>query len=168
MLIIAAIWLYIIYSTYSVIEPNQFVPSIICGNIDNNPFNLEMVDDQKQILLIYFTIHCDFCQFKLKELEKRVPEFGNTEVVMISPEPLDSLIVFNQQLQFDLYPNAAIYHCPYDTLQKHFGKLVAPTTFIYGKDKKLLKKFIGATRIDDMLNVIQQEMINNGDHPMYE
>lgn len=137
------------------------VPVLELGNLEGGFELLNGLGRDINKVIIYFNTHCDFCQFELKELEKKVPEFENTEIILVSAEPLDSLREFNQDLEFDLYPNAGIYHCPYDTLQKYFGKLVAPTTFIYGADKILLKKFNGATRIDDMLDVILQSNADN-------
>jgi peroxiredoxin len=111
-------------------------------------------------LLIYFNTHCDFCQFEIEELSKRLPEFENTEIILVSAEPIDSIRPFMQTLGFLSYPNASAYHCPYDTLIKCFGQLAAPTTFVYGTNNKLLKRFNGATRIDDLLQVVQTAQVN--------
>lgn len=137
------------------------LPVVTFGNLKGDSIISTNWDGEKQIIVICFNTNCDFCQFELKELEKRIPEFENTEIVLVSAEPLDTLRKFNSELQFDLYPNAGIYHCPNDTLQKYFGKPAAPTTFIYGTDRMLLKKFSGATRIDDMLDVILQNQPDN-------
>lgn len=123
---------------------------------NGKPLVISNYDSDKCLLLIYFNTQCDFCQFELKELEKSVSKFENTEIVLISAEPLDTLRKFGQKYQFHLYPNAGFYHCCYDTLQKHFGKLISPTTFIYGTDGKLIRQFNGTTRIDEMLKVIRQ------------
>lgn len=171
----AAFVSYLWYTSYKVIAEKKTIedqirqiPKLELNTLEGASVSLYSFDNEVRIIVLYFNTRCAFCQFELKELKRRVPEFIDTEIVLISAEPLDTLRPFDNKLQFDLYPNAGIYHCPYDTLYKYFGKLIAPTTFIYGTDKKLLKKFKGATRIDDMLSVIEQEMINNGDHPMYE
>jgi peroxiredoxin len=111
-------------------------------------------------LLIYFNTHCDFCQFEIEELSKRLPEFENTEIILVSAEPIDSIRPFMQTLGFHSYPGAGAYHCSYDTLNKYFGQLAAPTTFVYGTNNKLVKRFNGATRIDDLLQVVQTAQVN--------
>jgi len=135
------------------------MPKFLFIGLNNSIFDSDILDTDSCILLIFFNTHCDFCQFELKELEKRIPEFKNTEFVLVSAEPLDTLKKFNKQTDFYLYPNTGIYHCPYDTLQKYFGKLVSPTTFIYGTDRKLIRQFKGATCIDNMLNVVRQAQV---------
>lgn len=133
----------------------QEVPPVVLTAIDNRNKILSDYDSDNSLLFIFFDTHCDFCQFELKELEKQVPEFVNTDIVLVSAEPLDTLRKFDKNHKFKNYLNCGIYHCPYGNLQKYFGKLVSPVALIYGVDRKLIKRFIGGTRIDEMLNVIR-------------
>ena len=85
----------------------------------------------------------------------RLTEFENTEVVLISAEPIDAIKLFMHSKGLQNHPNAGAYHCPYSSLQKYFGQLAAPTTFVYDTSNKLSKRYNGATRIEDLLKAIQ-------------
>jgi hypothetical protein len=46
---------------------------------------------------------------------------------------------------------------PYSTIKSWYGtSLYPPSTFIYDKNRQLIKKFIGATKIQDIIDVIIQ------------
>ncbi|MGF7138632.1 peroxiredoxin family protein [Roseimarinus sediminis] len=112
-------------------------------------------------LLFFFNTHCDFCRYELEELSKRIPEFENTEIILVSAEPIDTIKHLGQTLGLHVLPNVGVYHCPFDSLQKYFGQLAAPSTFVYGTNNKLVKRFNGATRIDDLLQVVQTGQVND-------
>lgn len=134
------------------IERIENLPPIMIETLKNGKALLNDFSNDETKLLIYFNTHCDFCQFELEGLSKRLPEFENCEIVLFSAEPIDSL----QKLysQFHESYNVTIGHCSYDTIVKYFGKLGSPSIFIYGADNKLVKKFSGSTRIDELLDVI--------------
>ncbi|MCF8359007.1 MAG: peroxiredoxin family protein [Prolixibacteraceae bacterium] len=138
----------------------ESIPKIELHTSQNEIFYLTDFSYDEVKLLIYFNTHCDFCQFEMEELSKRLPEFENTEIILVSAESIDSIKFFMQTLGFYSYPSAGAYHCPYDTLNKYFGQLSAPTTFVYNTKNKLIKRLDGAARIDDLLQVVQTVQAN--------
>ncbi len=160
LLIIAGIWFYMALAIMKRSRQEASyvqTPEIALTSINNEKTFLTNYDSEKYLLFIYFNTHCDFCKFELRELEKNMAEFGNTEIFLVSAEPLDNLKRFNSQHSLNIYPNAGIYHCPYNMLEKHFGKLASPTIIIYNPDRELIKRFRGSTRITDILKAINHE-----------
>jgi peroxiredoxin len=144
----------------AIIEQFETLPPIEMFTLQNEKIQLTDFSFDEVKLLIYFNSHCDFCHYELEELSKRIPEFENTEIILVSAEPIDTIKHLGQAFGLQAFPNAGVYHCPFDTLQKYFGQMAAPTTFVYGTNNELVKHFKGATRIDDLLQVVQTAQVN--------
>jgi len=136
-------------------EQLKTLPPIEMYTLENETVLLTDFSFDEVKLLIFFNSHCDFCQFELEELTMRLPEFENTEVVLISDEPIDAIKLFMHSMGLHNHPYVGAYHCPYSSLQKYFGQLAAPTTFVYDTSNKLSKRYNGATRIEDLLKAVQ-------------
>ncbi len=154
-LLVCGLWLLSIHQISkkkAAIGRIENLPKIEMLTLQNEKIFLSDFSFEETKVLIYFNTHCDFCQFEMEELSKRLPEFENCEIFLFSAEPIDSL----QKLcnQFKGGYNVTIGHCPYDTVVKYFGKLGSPSIFIYGEDNKLVKKFNGSTRINELLDVV--------------
>jgi thiol-disulfide isomerase/thioredoxin len=156
-LIICFIW-YVSYIQISkkknLYEKIIELPKVELFPLSGNVVYLNEFNFDERILFMYFNSGCDLCQFELEELEKHMPEFENTMILLVSSEPFNSLRKLENQ--FLNYSNVEIFQCPFDSVQKYFGKVYLPTTFIYGIDGKLLKRFNGPTRIDEMIIVLRK------------
>lgn len=162
-LLVGSLW-YLSFSKISkrkeAFERIENLPKIEMLTTQNELIYLTEFSFDEVKLLIYFNTQCDFCRYELEELSKRIPEFENTEIILVSAEPIDTIKHLEQALGLHFFPNVGVYHCHYDTLQKHFGQLAVPTAFVYDTNNKLVKHFKGSTCIDDLLQVVQTAQLN--------
>lgn len=157
--IIGCLW----YLSYAKIAQNQAVQNLInqipdfeFGTLAGDTISLKFLDNEESTVIVYFNTHCDFCQFELEELERRVSEFEKVHFLLVSAEPKDTLRSYSAQHSFDSLPNVDICRCSYKKLRQWFGKLAAPSIFIYDTEGKLIKNFRGAVRIDDILLALDE------------
>lgn len=157
-LLIAVLW----HSSYQKIEHKKHVddkiqslPSLELYTLGGDTMNIRTFENVPTFI-IYFNTQCDFCSFEMEEIINHSSDFHNAQVLFVSAEKgkaaLDSL---NAHFSLDFIGNMGIYQCPYWRLKKRFGEMGTPTVFLYNADRKLKKKFKGATRVSDMINELQ-------------
>src|SRR5947209_1436789 len=62
----------------------------------------------KPVILIYFQPDCDHCEKLMDALFKKIKEFRNTDIVMVTFKPVDELPGFEQHYQTYKYPNIKV------------------------------------------------------------
>ena len=75
----------------------------------------------------------------------------NVQILMITSADSLSAAKFNSDYKLSLLPNIIILRDTNYQFQKTFGTGVVPTFFIY-EQNKLVKKVIGETIIDNLIN----------------
>jgi len=135
------------------------IPDFEFGTLAGDTISLNYLDSEENTVIIYFNTHCDFCQFELEELEKRISDFEKTHFLLVSAEPMDILKSYAAQHSFNSLSNVDICRCSYQKLNQWFGKLPAPSIFIYDPEGQLIKHFKEAVKIDDILSTLENHML---------
>lgn len=104
------------------------------------------------VLIVFYSYDCDYCYSELHEIIKSKNELSDTRVIFVTnytipDSKLDDLLSEYQPHKF------------FDIILDKEGVLIElfdirsiPTTFIYGRDLNLEKRFIGKTKIETILN----------------
>jgi peroxiredoxin len=112
-------------------------------------------DPSQATIIIYFHPDCEHCQYEAKEIGLHTDEFAHTNLIMITPDDsiprIENFMTKNNLWRMD---NMAILLDPEHRFFGHFGTLNIPSVFIY-KHNKLLKKYIGETKMEAILEVIR-------------
>lgn len=107
-------------------------------------------------VIIYFHPECEHCQYEAKEIGIHTSEFVNTNLIMITPDHsiqrIKDFAAKNHLWEID---NFILLLDKRIAFKHYFGTATIPSVFIY-KDNKLIKKYIGETKIEAILKAIQQ------------
>lgn len=143
----------------------QTLPDVMFPSLYGGMVNLTGFDPSKPVVIKYFHPECDYCRYEAREIAASAPEFSKLQLVMVtadnSPERVKQFIADYNLLEVD---NIEILTDSDNRFKGIFGRAVLPSAYIYGTDRKLVKEFIGETRPDAILSLIQNIEIKNTDN----
>jgi peroxiredoxin len=129
----------------------QNLPSIHLLTLDSVVFEFPT---GSIITLIHFNTECTYCQKELSEIEKNVLLFEQTHIVLMSTENIPAIKKAAQDYGLCQLPNVHFTKISRSDAFQTFGSMSVPHTFIYGKDKRLIKVFKGETEIETILKFL--------------
>lgn len=157
-LILIGIFSLLCYFSYIKIHDRQkfnSMPQFEFISITNNIYShKDFLTRKRPVAIIYFNSDCDFCKHEINEIQTKIELFSDIDFVLVSSQTAYELNAFFQNTTFRNYQNVKICVCDGLKLYDWFGNLVAPTTMIYSKDGDLIRKFSGATAIEEILKVL--------------
>jgi thiol-disulfide isomerase/thioredoxin len=128
------------------------IPSFSFLTLDNHSFSDKNIENRKsRIILNYFNPNCEHCQYMASEFLKDSQKIKDLQILMITSADSASVAKFNSDYKLSLLPNIIILRDTNYQFQKTFGTGVVPSFFIY-QQNKLVKKVIGETIIDNLIN----------------
>jgi hypothetical protein len=110
---------------------------------------------QKKTLIVFFNTECECCIDLTKQIINDSIFANNNHVIMVSSENLKTLIYFKDKFNININK---IYLCrsDYQDFANLFGNhLMYPSLFLYGANKKLLKKGTGNLNIEDLTHILK-------------
>jgi thiol-disulfide isomerase/thioredoxin len=106
-------------------------------------------------VIIYFNPECEHCQYEATEIGRQPDRFAKANMILITPDDsalrIEAFVDKYKLLQVD---NLVILYDRKLQFRKYFGTSVFPSVFIYGKDKRLKKQFIGEVKMEAVLKII--------------
>lgn len=109
----------------------------------------------KPIIFVYFNSDCDFCKSEATEIQSRLIDFKNVQLVFVSFEEKETIKKFAQEYKLGNEKNVLFLEDKKGVFSELFDVNSIPYIVVYNKDEKLLKKFKGATKIDKILELIE-------------
>lgn len=106
------------------------------------------------LIFIYFNSDCDYCESETIKIKERLNEFKNFQLIFISIEDRLSIMRFAKKHQLNNQANIVFLEDVKGEFSEIFNANSTPYTLVYDGNKKLLKKFRGATKVDDILRAI--------------
>jgi thiol-disulfide isomerase/thioredoxin len=120
--------------------------------LDNHSFSDKNIENRKsRLILNHFNPNCEHCQYMAGEFIKDSQKLKDVQILMITSADSASVAKFNGDYKLSLLPNIIILRDTNYQFQKTFGTGVVPSFFIY-EQNKLVKKVIGETIIDNLIN----------------
>lgn len=152
------IWLFVKTSARIVdkkqIETNvQSLPKVSVSDLDSTQFSPSKWADNQAVIIFYFDPNCEHCQSEAQALKKQAEAFREVKLLWVSVARLADLRAFEQkyQLQKTFGNNLQIAQITPEVADKQFGFRVVPTILIYDIHQKLVKKYVGETKIETIL-----------------
>lgn len=128
------------------------LPIILLKDVNNNFFSNNDIDNTKsRIIINHFSPTCEHCQYMAGEFIKDSQKLKDVQILMITSADSASAAKFNSDYKLSLLPNIIILRDTNYQFQKTFGTGVVPSFFIY-EHNKLVKKVIGETTIENLIN----------------
>lgn len=108
----------------------------------------------KPTIFIYFNSDCDYCKSEATKIKERLNEFKNTQLVFVSFEQTEGIVQFTKTYGLNNQENVIFLEDTKGEFSKIFDANTIPYILVYDTNKKLLKKFKGATKVSNILEVL--------------
>ncbi|MBE9469057.1 MAG: redoxin domain-containing protein [Bacteroidetes bacterium] len=136
----------------------QTIPNFSFTNVYNNKlFTNKNLEKNKATLIIYFNTECEHCEYEIKQISKQNEKFQNFQIVMVSFEDADTLKMFATKYHLNKLANIYLLEDKEIKFDSIFGKSPLPSSFIYNKNGKLVKKFKGEVKTEALLKYLSQQ-----------
>jgi peroxiredoxin len=134
-------------------ENEKTMSKIILDKMDGSKIDLQNLTNQPSIIF-FFNTDCEHCQNEAEEIIKYKNSFKNRNVLWLSIEPIENLLKFEEKYKIqETILSLKIAKISITDFNKHFSISTNPTILIY-KDKKLVRKFVGETKIEVILKYL--------------
>lgn len=134
----------------------QTLPWAEFADFEGKPVNLHDFDNNLPLIIIYFHSECEHCVYEAQEIGQNAVAFNNCQVVMITADDSISRVEsFCQRHYLWELENLEVLTDNNNRFKNTFDKAVVPSVFIYGKDRKLKKQFLGETKPEAIIMEIQ-------------
>lgn len=137
-----------------VTERTKVIPSFSFFDLKGKKFTNKNLKN-KSIVFIYFNSDCDYCHSKASKIKEKLQKFNNVQLVFISFEEKKRILKFARQYKLDNRENIVFLEDRMGEFSKLFDVNSIPYIVIYDSNGKLLKKFKGITKINDILKVLE-------------
>lgn len=108
----------------------------------NNTINLPQVEGYA---IFIFNPCCEACQMEAKDISDNIELFDDNCLLFLSPDSLSRIKSFMIDCQLYEKENVLFGNVNLDTIDVKFGKSAIPWSFVYNKNKKLVKSGIFVT-----------------------
>jgi peroxiredoxin len=129
------------------------MPAFRFLNLQHEPLTIDTLAGTYSIV-VFYSPGCMFCEHEGTELSRNAAQFAGCNLFFVTMEPLDSAKAYTARHQLLSHIG---YYSLVDTTRLavlEFGLRTIPTTFIYDRDKNLLKVFEGEINAKRLAKVI--------------
>ena len=134
------------------------LPNIELETLEGQCFSSEDLPTDRPVILVYFTTVCPYCQSELSSIRQHAELKRKGSLLMISRESPDVLRQYQETEGLDEEQYMPILWDSLGAVHKQFGISIVPSTFIYGSDRRLVKKFTGETSADIIYQVLMESI----------
>jgi len=125
------------------------------NSLNHNIYSDDSIQIDKSCLIISYNSDCEHCQYEVEQISKHIEQFRNYQVLMISFEPIENILAFREKYKLK-QPFIIFLQDPKLQFDDIFGNSPIPTSFIYNKDKKLVKQFKGEVKTEALLKYLAE------------
>lgn len=121
---------------------------------DSTVFTNEDLKNRKPTLVMIFSPECGHCQNVTRELTKRIDEFKNVEILMITWLPYSEMMAFYHDYKIAEYPQITMGWDKKDFFLPYYHVGMYPDIVVYNKHGKYVKSFSGDIKLDDVAKAL--------------
>lgn len=137
-------------------EHIQTLPHACFKSLAGNLICFDKFNHEKPLVIIYFHPECEHCQYEAQEIGKNAEIFSNCQLVMLTSDDslqrINSFCKTNHLWEVD---NIEVLLDTNNRFKEVFGKAIIPSIYIY-ENKKLKKQFLGETKMETILTVLNE------------
>lgn len=135
---------------------SQTIPSFQMQLTNGNSFTSKNLLPAKPLVLIYFAPDCDHCQVLMDALFKKISDFKNSQIIMVTFKPLNELVDFEKHYQTTKYQNIKVgTEKPIFYFKNYFQLMNTPFTALYDKKGKLVASYKKETPVDELIKQLK-------------
>lgn len=104
-------------------------------------------------MLMLFASNCDHCKHETEDLLRNIDKFKKKKIhiVMATPLPFDSMMVFRERFQLANYDNITVVHDNKIMLPTFYDLRNFPFLAFYNRKKELISVFSGSLSMEKVL-----------------
>ena len=134
----------------------QILPDVTFKSITGDLVNLHDFDETKPLVIVYFHPECEHCHYEAKEIGQNATAFKNCQLIMVTADDSTKRVEqFCNTHNLWEVDNIEILIDKENLFKKTFGKAIIPSVYIYDKNRKLKKQFLGETKPEAIIEEIQ-------------
>ena len=138
--------------SFSLRANSQTIPSFKIKLSNNEIFNAADLPKDKPLVLIYFDPDCDHCQKLMTELFKKMNNFKNVEMVLVTFKSVTEIAAFEKKYKSSKYPNLRVGTEGTLFYLRNYYKLVKmPFTALYDSKGNYKYSYRDETSVDDVI-----------------
>lgn len=105
-------------------------------------------------ILILFNTDCDHCQREASSIAEKSEAFKNYEMLFVAADSIHQISNFARTYNLADKPNIHFGRAEYQDVFLNFGSIPTPAIYIYSREKKLVKSFLGETPIEEIIKFL--------------
>ena len=128
------------------------LPSFAFKTTTGKTFTDDMIKPGYSHLVInHFSPDCEFCQHMTIQLRDKRQWLDNTLVIMVTESDSTEVAGFMTKYRLNDREDILVLLDPTVTFYRKFGTGVAPSFFVYDGSRRLTKRILGETKIEDLI-----------------
>lgn len=133
------------------------LPSFKMTLYDGGKFSSESLKKNTPVILIYFAPDCGHCQVLMKEIFKRIKDFNQAELVMVSFKPLPEIAQFAKEHKISQYKNIFVgREDPVFFFRYYYDLVNTPFTALFDKKGKLVHSYKVETPVPELVSRLKK------------
>lgn len=127
------------------------LPQFSYKGTQGSTFTKEDLKNGKPTVIIYFNSECEYCQHESQDIEQNIKKLKQVQLLFVSTENMETIQNFARTYKLNIYDNIHFLSDSQNTFANTFDAHTIPFILIYDKDKKLVKKIKGQTKVSTIL-----------------
>ena len=107
-------------------------------------------------LFLYFDPECETCHSEFKHIKLNQDAFHNSQIIFFSIQPADTIIHFLNSIDFSPSLNMIFLIDIQAELSKMIEIKGPPSSLIYNKNGKLIKRFDGPVKVETLIKYLSE------------
>lgn len=139
-----------------VAEHIRTIPPFSYSTINGKMFTHEDLKDNTPTLFLYFNSECEHCQSEATQIQENISKFKEYQLVFVSFEEKNKITAFAKKYKLNGYDNITFLLDKQVSFSTTFDVNSLPTMILYNKNKELIKKIKGQTKVETILKKLKQ------------
>jgi len=134
------------------------IPSIELINTYYETVHLDsLILDAKYYIFVFYSPGCIFCEHEAADMSRNRAELGDSKVLFITQEPVDSAMAYSIRHNLITVDNFYVLADTAYTVLPQFGIKTIPTTLVYNESREFVTSFEGEVNTKRLLKAIVEE-----------
>ncbi|MDR7129284.1 peroxiredoxin [Algoriphagus sp. 4150] len=131
------------------------LPDFPLNDINGESYSIHRLTENTPTLVIYFNSTCHLCQEELNALSKRIEEFKEYAIVLVTVEPVDEMLGFAIGLGIKDRANVHFLLDSRMDLASFYQIKNVPSIYCYNSQKQLVAEYVGNAKMDVLLKKLK-------------
>lgn len=124
---------------------------------DSAEFTNEDLKSNKPLLIMIFSPGCGHCQHETQLIEKNMEHFKDTQILMVTWLPFNTLAPFSEDYNTAEYANITLAQDPNDFFYDYYEVRRYPKLIVYNEDGKYVSDYEGNIPLEDVWKDLGEE-----------